>query len=83
MPPAALISSMASCEACTTEGATTLLAPLKPTAVPMTTGSLASADALAPASAMHNRRLRFVMFMIPSAKLKSKNKKAFVPPQGD
>jgi hypothetical protein len=42
-PPAALISSTASCAACTTDGATTLLAPLRPTGTPMVTVSAARA----------------------------------------
>ena len=35
MPPLALISSAASSADCTTEGATTLLAPLRPTGMPI------------------------------------------------
>ncbi len=41
MPPVALISSTASCEDWTTAGATTLLAPERPTAMPILMGSAA------------------------------------------
>src|SRR5205814_4886494 len=43
MPPAALISSTASCADCTTVGATTLFAPDSPTATPILIGSDACA----------------------------------------
>ena len=45
MPPLALISSTASSADCTTEGATTLLAPHRPTGTPILIGSAASAGA--------------------------------------
>src|SRR5690349_11567087 len=43
MPPLALISSTASSADCTTDGATTLLAPLRPTGTPILIGSAAMA----------------------------------------
>ena len=43
-PPAALISSTASSADCTTEGATTLLAPERPTGMPILIVSSAKAD---------------------------------------
>ena len=54
MPPFALISSAANSADCTTEGATTLLAPLRPTGMPilMTSSATASGPARsAPTSA--------------------------------
>ena len=51
MPPVALISSTASSAACTTDGATTLLAPLKPTGIPILMTSCAIAAELASAAA--------------------------------
>ena len=45
MPPLALISSAASSADCTTEGATTLLAPLRPTGIPILISWAQAADA--------------------------------------
>jgi hypothetical protein len=66
MPPAALISSTANCDDCTTAGATTLFAPDSPTGTPMRIGSAACTwNAKTPAAAIAlPRKMRRRAFMM-------------------